>query len=296
MKYLLVFLAVTALPDWSCNNNITEFHNDENKTLKVSDVLDRIKANVTCDWKSQTVDNLKSGSLDDEVTGIATTFMATVDVMKKAHAQGINMIITHEPTFYNHFDNLTPLKNDPVQEAKLKLIEEYGLIVFRYHDHMHATSPDGINQGWIDDLGWEALGNSAEMVFDIEDVPLSSLSHTLSEHFKSTTIRVIGGPDQIIDHVGVVPGSWGSLKQIEWMNIQEVDALIVGESREWETVEYARDLNALGMNKGLIVLGHADSEEPGMAYCASWLKGFINEVPIKHLPAGDPFWSPEEYN
>ena len=41
-----------------------------------------------------------------------------------------------------------------------------------------------------------------------------------------------------------------------------------------------------------ILLGHANSEEAGMEYCARWLKTFIPEVPVEFLPAGDPFWTP----
>ena len=40
-----------------------------------------------------------------------------------------------------------------------------------------------------------------------------------------------------------------------------VDALITGEVFEWETSEFARDAWHLGLGKGLIVTGHAASEE-----------------------------------
>ena len=76
------------------------------------------------------------------------------------------------------------------------------------------------------------------------------------------------------------------------INREDVETLIVGESREWETVEYVRDMVELGGQKALIIMGHADSEDPGMKYCASWLSNFIHEVPVKHIPAGNPLWSP----
>jgi len=38
------------------------------------------------------------------VTGIAVTMMATLDVLQRAAANGQNLIITHEPTFYDHLD------------------------------------------------------------------------------------------------------------------------------------------------------------------------------------------------
>ena len=48
------------------------------------------------------------------------------------------------------------------------------------------------------------------------------------------------------------------------------------------------------MNKAMIVLGHANSEEAGMEYCGKWLRQFVTEVPIKFIPAGDPFWRLEK--
>lgn len=41
-----------------------------------------------------------------------------------------------------------------------------------------------------------------------------------------------------------------------------------------------------------VILGHAISEEAGMKYCGQWLKAFVKDVPIKFVPAGDPFWTP----
>ena len=28
-----------------------------------------------------------------------------------------------------------------------------------------------------------------------------------------------------------------------------------------------------------------------MKECAAWLKTFVPEIPIGHIPAGEPFWS-----
>lgn len=53
-------------------------------------------------------------------------------------------------------------------------------------------------------------------------------------------------------------------------------------------IEYVWDAMSFGKKKALIMLGHANSEETGMAYCTDWLKTFISEMPIE---AGDPFWS-----
>jgi putative NIF3 family GTP cyclohydrolase 1 type 2 len=105
------------------------------------------------------------------------------------------------------------------------------------------------------------------------------------------TIRVVGDPETKISRVAISPG-YASL-QGALRTMPNNDLYIVGEAREWEGVEYAFDAMTAGMAKGLILLGHAMSEDPGMDVAADWLRGFITEVPIEFIPAGEPFWTPE---
>jgi len=66
--------------------------------------------------------------------------------------------------------------------------------------------------------------------------------------------------------------------------------LLVGETREWETVEYAADAVSEGRKKALIVIGHIPSEQAGMEECTRWLKGFVKGVPVEFVAAKQPFW------
>jgi putative NIF3 family GTP cyclohydrolase 1 type 2 len=95
-----------------------------------------------------------------------------------------------------------------------------------------------------------------------------------------------------VSKIGMVLGAAGAARQLASLQRSDVEVLIIGETNEWETVEYVRDAVTLGKTKALIILGHAISEEGGMKYCADWLGGFISEVPIRFIPAGDPFWMP----
>lgn len=52
------------------------------------------------------------------------------------------------------------------------------------------------------------------------------------------------------------------------LNQPDVDVLVGGETREWEANEYVRDSAAVGQPQGLVMLGHRNSEEAGMAYLA----------------------------
>src|SRR5216683_2977586 len=74
----------------------------ENQQITARQVIERIQKHVGVPWTQPTVDTFKAGDPDTQVKGIAVTMMATLDVLERAAAAGQNLIITHEPTFYNH--------------------------------------------------------------------------------------------------------------------------------------------------------------------------------------------------
>jgi len=270
-----------------------EAKNNKN-SLTTGQIIEKIKQSVTCPWQQQTVDTFKAGNPDTPVTGIAVTFMATYDVLHRAARQGCNLIITHEPTFYEHQEDTSRLDPDPVIEAKRKFIKDNNLTVWRFHDHIHRTEPDGIVAGMVELFGWKSFQKQNESLkFELpKPTSLQQFADGLKNKFRRSVFRVIGDPSMQFTKFGFAPGASGSIMQMKMLQGDDVEVLVVGETREWETVEYVRDANGMGSSKALIILGHCNSEEAGMKYCSEWLKRFVKGVPIKFIPAGDPFWTP----
>ena len=259
-------------------------------------VVDRIKANLGIPWNEPTVDTFKAGDPNTPVTGIATTMMATLDVLQRAAASGHNLIITHEPTFYTHEDATADLEKDrdPIYLAKQTFIREHHLVVWRFHDHWHRRNPDGIRVGVLRALGWEQFTNPTNSsVFDLPETSLGALAATLTERLDAHAMRVIGDSTARIRRVALSEGYGSATNNRHLMQFTGVDALIIGEQREWETIEYADDAIAARQRRGLIVLGHLPSEQPGMEECARWLKTFIRDVPVDFIATRDPFWVPK---
>jgi len=264
----------------------------EPSTLTAQEVIDRIKAHTGGSWSGGTVDTFKAGDPSTPVTGIVTTFAATFDVLQRAAASGKNLIITHEPTFYSHLDETQQLTADPVFQAKLAFIQQHHMVVWRFHDHWHspAMTRDGIMQGMVTALGWEKYQNPGnQALFTFPETDLAAFAGSIKARLNIRDMRVVGDPTQKVQHVFFLPGAAGADRQIRALELPDVDVLVVGESREWETVEYARDAVSQHKPKGLIVLGHVVSEESGMIYCAEWLRTFVKEVPVEFIAAGEPF-------
>jgi putative NIF3 family GTP cyclohydrolase 1 type 2 len=258
--------------------------------ITAGDVVERMKTHLTCAWAKETVDTFKAGSPEQEIRGVACTFMATVDVLKKAAALGCNLVITHEPTYYNHLDNKDLLEDDPVYAAKQAIIEENNLVVFRFHDHWHRTTPDGIYVGMIDKLQWNPyLVQGEKDMFDLPGFTLGEVTEHLKKVFPEAIIRVIGDPGLVVDKAAFSAGSPGSSWHIRLLQKEEINLVIIGEAPEWESLAYVHDASQAGLPKSMIILGHTVSEEAGMEYCATWMRSFIKEVPVHFIAAGDPF-------
>jgi putative NIF3 family GTP cyclohydrolase 1 type 2 len=266
----------------------------QDRLLTAREVIQRIQEHVGVPWQKETVDTFKAGDPDTKVTGIAVTMMATFDVLQRAAASGANLVITHEPTFYNHLDYFTEIpqkENDLVLAEKLAFIKEHHLVVWRFHDHWHRRTPDGIEAGMTHALGWEAFQDKQnQYLFTIPETTLDKLAANLKARLELHTMRVVGDPQMKITRVALSPGAAGMQREIGALENPDIQLLITGESREWETVEYAADAVSEKKNKALIVLGHIPSEQAGMEECTRWLKTFVSEVPVKFVPAAQPFW------
>lgn len=262
----------------------------------VADLIDRIRRRCETEgipWAARTVDTIKAGSPALPVHGVATTFMSTLAMLKDAVRAGTNLIVTHEPTFWNHDDAVTAWQNDVLYRAKSDFIQRHKLAIFRFHDHWHQTKPEPMSAAVRDQLGWDRyLVNRTDSGFEARyrrpPTSLTKLVGELRETLPSRSIRFIGRPDLIVSTIGM--GSHGLDSVVTGLTSQ--DALIVPEVREFDSGAYARDLVQSGAAKALILIAHERAEEGGMDRCANWLRTFIRDVPVRHLPSGEPFWSP----
>jgi putative NIF3 family GTP cyclohydrolase 1 type 2 len=265
----------------------------QQKPPTAREVAAAIQQHVGIPWMEKTVDTFKAGDPDTPVTGIATTMMATLDVLQRAAAKHLNLIITHEPTFYQHTDDRPEGmdENDPVWAEKRAFIEKHHLVVWRFHDHWHRMKPDGILAGMVKELGWEKYESTDNpYLFTLPETTLEKLASDVARKLDTPVMRIVGNRDMKVTKVGLSPGFAGFVRETQALEMDNVEVLLVGETREWETVEYVADAVTEGKKKALIVIGHVPSEQAGMKECGVWLRGFIKDVPIEFMPTKQPFW------
>jgi putative NIF3 family GTP cyclohydrolase 1 type 2 len=259
--------------------------------LTAGAVIARIREHIGAPWRAVGVDGFKAGSPGTVVRGIGTTMMATFDALKSAARQGLNLVVTHEPTYWSHPDTLTDLQDDPLHLKKLAFLQAHDMAVFHFHDNWHALKPiDGINYGTQQLMGWTTYRHpDNQRLFTLPPTTLGALAADFAGKMNARTLRVVGDPAL---PVSTVYESWGYCSAYPGITfLDSADVLVIGEAQDWDLIAYVQDLVAIGEKKALIILGHVKSEQWGMRYCADWLKGFVPEVPVRFVPIIEPYWN-----
>src|SRR5687767_1449247 len=184
------------------------------------DVVDRIRKSLGVEWRADTVDTFKAGDPSAVVTGIATTSLATIDVMRRAVKAGANMIITSGPTFYSRADRPTPPAGrgrgaaatpppDPVFAAKNEFIKTNNLVVWRFSDHWRLRTPDPFTTGLIDTLGWTRnRATENPLTVTVPPIPLDRLVDDVNRKLNARGgMRIVGDRQMRVRRIGFLPGS-----------------------------------------------------------------------------------------
>ena len=261
------------------------------EAFTVKQVIDIILKEIPNAPFPKTVDQLRSGSMEQEVTGIVTTMFPTIEVIERTAKAGANFIIAHETPFYNNQDETDWLQQDDAYRYKIGLLDKYKIAIWRFHDYWHSHKPDGIIMGNLIKLGWEKYfdANTPRLLTLPTAMSLKSIVSLAKERLGIPSVRVIGNLKQECKTIYMAFGYMDSRMQIAAIQQYKPDLILSGETREWETVERVRDGQLMGQKTALLVLSHSVSEEAGMEYAAKWLQPKVPGVKITHIASTNPF-------
>ena len=284
--------------------------------MKNSEVIKKILDYHPCIDNYTGCDEFKCGDPEKECTGIAVALVPTVEVIQKAIELHCNLLIVHEPIFYQtpDYPEWKGAFGNSVYEEKRSLLEKNGITVWRDHDHMHIHQPDAIFAGVLKYLGWEnyevQTGNMAPISYLVElpePMKVKELNEYLISKIGMNGMRYIGRDGDLIKKILIAahlyPNGFGedgmgsdgfyhdyAMDLMQVMEEQNVDALIPGEIIEWTILYYIRDAIALGKTKACFNVGHFCLEELGMKYAADWIRELVTDaVDVQYIPTRDAF-------
>lgn len=256
--------------------------------MKAYEIMDILFSLADMSNFGTTCDTLKCGDAKKEVKKAAVTMFATPQVIKHASEWGADLLIVHEPAYYNHFDEHS---DDPVELEKRKLLEAAGMAVYRYHDHPHVAVPDMISTGMFEALGLKGKYEREEdglIRFHLDNsITPRELTALMEKRLDIKHLRMVGSIDEPCK---ILSGKFGSPSGIcQELRSDKSEIILVGEVCEWSHCEYARDAAQLGYKKAMIVMGHIPSERNGMIYIADILKEKCPDTEVRYFESGEVF-------
>jgi len=266
--------------------------------MTIKEIINKMESyHAPLDNERRTCDGVIIGDAEKECTGIALTCCPSVEVIKKAAAQNCNLIVCHEPTFFDGWDETDWLQDNQVYLAKKNLIEKTGMVIFRNHDRLHSDNPDGIFIGLTKKLGWEPYAEKLEFMpaccFNLPTTTVRGAAEQLAKVMRIDGMRILGDPEMQVTRAGFTFHFGGSPMDrtvIDYIEKHDLQVIVPGETVDWTIVEYVQDALALGKKRALLTPGHFNWEEPGMEYMADWLPKVIeNAAPVIFIQSGNQY-------
>lgn len=227
--------------------------------------------------KGRTVDRILFGRPEKEVRKVATCMVITPVVLQEAVAWGADLIVTHEPTFLTDKEDV---QGYPPYEFKREMLEREDITVCRWHDSPHYGNVDYVSNALIKRMNWKgSFDGKFEFVFDEPITPLQ-IAKDIREKLGINQPRIVGRRDGEVKKMSIQLGMRGSDPYLGMLK-NDVDLALCGENCEWHDCEPIRDMAQIGMQKSIIILGHAGSERGVMDDLASYINSSFEEYGIE---------------
>lgn len=271
--------------------------------MTVRDVIELVKAQYPPQDAQHTCDTVKAGDTGVCCTGVSVTCSPTVEAICGTAELGDNLLICHEALYYNHADETDWLTEDPVFEAKRRLVTETGIVIWRNHDHIHGDPPwvaerraaDGIFYGIMEELGWASylVGDPKKpLLYRIPKRTVRELADELMEKLNLNGLRVVGDLCAPVETVCFCEHILPSDEKGPTRLAREADAdvYIPLEIIDWTLSAYIRDACQIKQKKVILEMGHFNVEELGMKYLAKHLSRVLPEnIPVHFVQSGDSY-------
>ena len=247
------------------------------------------------------VDKIIFGSPDNQIKKIGTCWISSLANLKKAYDLGVNVLVTHEPTFYTHieFDEHTHFsyarkENNYAKgenqywemiEKKKAWILEHDMTVVRCHDVMDRVKGFSMSCSLGKILGYEEFDpNIDDLMYKVYIIkPDSAYNVTVNiakklAGYNLSGVQFYGDGDRIVQRIGIGTGCY--CDPLIAMEYSADYYLAINDSiSTWVQTAYSNDT---GLPMG--VIDHGVSEEAGMRALCDHLNE--NNYPCAHINGG----------
>ncbi len=241
----------------------------------------------------KTVDTVKAGDPSRPVRKAGVAWFPSIWDIRAAVKQGCDLLIVHEPTFWEHSPDERRLRSAVPGIAKSRLLEESGLVILRAHDTWDNWPEVGIRDSWARYLG---LGKPVKegsrlrwhAMYEIEEQTLARFAQHVADRVRplgEDSVQVIGDPKRKVKHPAVGVGC--AVPDQEMVDCgADVLVMCYDGAGYWSTRERLAESGAV-----IITVEHGTSEMPGLMGLRDHLAGKYPDVEFVWIAEHPRTWT-----
>jgi putative NIF3 family GTP cyclohydrolase 1 type 2 len=257
--------------------------------MKACEIVEFFLSQVPHIDRATTVDRVIIGDPNRPIQKVLVTWMPSLAAVKAAIDGKYDLLLTHEPTFYDHRDYRdypTEMPKVAIAMHKKKLIEDAGLTIVRIHDVWDLIPDVGIPFAWAKFLGLDSKpvqidGGNYMHRYDITPITLDALAKEIAGRTRAigeSAIQVFGRGDQLVSRIGIGTGCATVPATFQRMGC-DVSVVSDDGTLYWKQLQQAED-----EGHPFIRVHHGTSEEPGMVTLTKFINDNLPAVHADHLP------------
>lgn len=255
----------------------------------------------TAPWldRNQTVDRVIVGDPNRDVRSCLVTWISNSEACRAAIERGVDLLITHEPTFYGHWDK--PQPGEPPQIAKKReWLEKSNLVILRLHDTWDCYPGEGVPWAWARFLGLtgqpvktgdmeppsqsvvKGMTRPPTMLrFDVAPTTAGEFVRKVAARtaeLGEPAIQFVGDDSTRISRIGIGTGCICSPRIFMTMGC---DCSVVCDdgTAYWSWIQLAQD-----EGHPVIRVNHGTAEEPGMRTLTEYINRTLPGLKAEYLP------------
>jgi len=270
---------------------------EKNTNLTARDVNAHLRSLIEVNEPS--VDRIIIGNPDIEVKKIGTAWMPYWETLKKAHSEGVNVMVVHEPTFYTHwdldankwdyYDAPSPAKENyfELRDKKKAWIEANNMVIIRCHDVLDKIPEWGIPYAFGQALGFLnkniIRSKTFYNVYAIDSKAAIEVAKDIASKLKllgQPGVAFYGDENYPVSTIGIGTGCISNPLDYAELN-PDLYIAIDDSINTWTQTAYAEDTG-----KPMVVVNHGTTEEAGVMALNNHLKEVFNNYEIIHFNEG----------